>query len=67
MTRARAIARRRAYPLAWLVLDDRLRSDAPALIIRRERGWQILLLSGDSSPMVAQVAAEVGIHDARSA
>ena len=54
-------------PLAWLVLDDRLRSDAPALIDAcRERGWQILLLSGDSSPMVAQVAAELGISDARS-
>jgi Cu2+-exporting ATPase len=53
-------------PLAWLVLDDRLRSDAPALLDAcRTRGWQTLLLSGDSSPMVAQVAAELGISDAR--
>ena len=53
-------------PLAWLVLDDRLRSDAPALIDAcRARGWQILLLSGDSSPMVAQVAEQLGISDAR--
>jgi Cu2+-exporting ATPase len=53
-------------PLAWLVLDDRLRSDAPALLDAcRARGWQTLLLSGDSSPMVAQVAAELGIADAR--
>jgi Cu2+-exporting ATPase len=52
--------------LAWLVLDDRLRSDAPALLDAcRARGWQTLLLSGDSSPMVAQVASELGIDDAR--
>ncbi|MFZ3185862.1 MAG: cation-translocating P-type ATPase, partial [Pseudomonas sp.] len=49
-------------PLAWLVLDDRLRSDAQALLDAcRAQGWQTLLLSGDSSPMVAQVAAELGI------
>ncbi|MDP3845035.1 MAG: heavy metal translocating P-type ATPase [Pseudomonas sp.] len=53
-------------PLAWLVLDDRLRSDAQALLDAcRAQGWQTLLLSGDSSPMVAQVAAELGIDDAR--
>ncbi|MBM7059441.1 cadmium-translocating P-type ATPase [Pseudomonas sp. UL073] len=53
-------------PLAWLVLDDRLRSEAPALLDAcRARGWQTLLLSGDSSPMVASVAAELGIDDAR--
>ena len=53
-------------PLAWLVLDDRLRSDAPALLQAcRTRGWEVLLLSGDSSPMVAEVAAQLGIEDAR--
>ncbi|AYC32651.1 heavy metal translocating P-type ATPase [Pseudomonas cavernae] len=53
-------------PLAWLVLDDRLRADAPALLAAcRTRGWNTLLLSGDSSPMVASVAAELGIADAR--
>lgn len=52
-------------PLAWLVLDDRLRSDAHALLDTcRARGWKTLLLSGDSSPMVAQVAAELGIDQA---
>ncbi|HLD68489.1 MAG TPA: heavy metal translocating P-type ATPase, partial [Pseudomonas sp.] len=52
--------------LAWLVLDDRLRTDAPALLAAcRERGWQTLLLSGDSSPMVHEVAAQLGIADAR--
>lgn len=52
--------------LAWLVLDDQLRRDAQALLDAcRARGWRTLLLSGDSSPMVAQVAAELGIDDAR--
>ncbi|MET1076425.1 MAG: heavy metal translocating P-type ATPase [Pseudomonas sp.] len=54
-------------PLAWLVLDDRLREDAPALLAAcRARGWQVLLLSGDSSPMVAEVARQLGIEDARA-
>ena len=53
-------------PLAWLVLDDRLREDAPALIDAcRARGWQILLLSGDSSPMVGEIAQQLGIEQAQ--
>ncbi|RJG09722.1 heavy metal translocating P-type ATPase [Pseudomonas cavernicola] len=53
-------------PLAWFILDDRLRADAPALLAAcKARGWQTLLLSGDSSPMVASVAAELGIDQAR--
>ncbi|MFI8608975.1 heavy metal translocating P-type ATPase [Pseudomonas sp. NPDC077649] len=53
-------------PLAWFVLDDRLREDAPELIAAaRARGWQIHLLSGDSSPMVGEVARQLGIEDAR--
>lgn len=53
-------------PLAWFVLDDRLRDDAPALLAAcRARGWQVLLLSGDSSPMVAEVARQLGIEQAR--
>ncbi len=53
-------------PLAWFRLDDRLRGDAHQLVdAARQRGWQVLLLSGDSSPMVASVAAELGIADAR--
>ncbi|MHC8349928.1 heavy metal translocating P-type ATPase [Pseudomonas sp. RT4P38] len=52
-------------PLAWFVLDDRLRADAPALLAAcKSRGWRTLLLSGDSSPMVASVAAELGIDEA---
>ncbi len=54
-------------PLAWFVLDDRLRDDAPALIAAcKARGWRTLLLSGDSSPMVASVAAELGMDEARA-
>ncbi len=53
-------------PLAWLVLDDRLRSDAPELLgLARQRGWRVLLLSGDSSPMVHSLATQLGIDDAR--
>lgn len=53
-------------PLAWLVLDDRIREDATALLDAcRARGWRTLLLSGDSSPMVGRVAAELGIDDCR--
>lgn len=53
-------------PLAWFVLDDRLRDDAPALVkAALGRGWQILLLSGDSSPMVGEVARQLGIDQAR--
>jgi Cu2+-exporting ATPase len=52
--------------LAWLVLDDRLRDDAAALVEAcKQRGWQTLLLSGDSSPMVSSVAAQLQIDDAR--
>ena len=52
--------------LAWFRLDDRLRDDAVLLMqAARQRGWQVLLLSGDSSPMVASVARELGISDAR--
>lgn len=61
-----AAAGRRTGPLAWFVLDDRLREDAPDLIAAaRARGWNIHLLSGDSSPMVGEVARQLGIEDAR--
>jgi Cu2+-exporting ATPase len=52
-------------PLAWLVLNDRLRDDAPALLQAcRSRGWDTALLSGDSSPMVGEIAQQLGISDA---
>ncbi len=53
-------------PLAWFVLNDRLREDAPQLIdMAKAKDWQIMLLSGDSSPMVGEVARQLGITDAR--
>jgi Cu2+-exporting ATPase len=53
-------------PLAWFILDDRLRDDALELLQAcQARGWKTLLLSGDSSPMVASVAHELGIDEAR--
>ena len=55
----------RSGALVWFVLDDRLRSDAPALLAAcKAPGWRTLLLSGDSSPMVASVASELGIDEA---
>ncbi|ORL66825.1 heavy metal translocating P-type ATPase [Pseudomonas putida] len=52
-------------PLAWFGLDDRLREDAPALLAAcKARGWKTLLLSGDSSPMVTEVATQLGIEQA---
>ncbi|MGV6393975.1 heavy metal translocating P-type ATPase [Pseudomonas caspiana] len=52
-------------PLAWLILDDRLRADAYELLQAcKARGWKTLLLSGDSSPMVAEIANELGIDEA---
>jgi Cu2+-exporting ATPase len=51
--------------LAWLVLDDRLRDDATALVEAcKQRGWQTLLLSGDSSPMVSSVGSQLQIDEA---
>jgi Cu2+-exporting ATPase len=53
-------------PVAWFILDDRLREDAHELLHAcKARGWETLLLSGDSSPMVSSVAAELGIDEAR--
>ena len=53
-------------PLAWFVLDDRVRDDAAQLIeAAKVRQWHIMLLSGDGSPMVAEVARQLGIADAR--
>ena len=53
-------------PLAWFALDDKLRDDAPALLKTcRTRGWKVLLLSGDSSPMVQDIAEQLQIDDAR--
>lgn len=53
--------------IAWLVLDDKLRSDAKDLLDAcHAKGWNTLLLSGDSSPMVQSIAKELNIKDARA-
>lgn len=52
-------------PLAWFGLNDPLRSDAPALhALCKARGLRTVLLSGDHSPMVQRVAAELGMDEA---
>jgi Cu2+-exporting ATPase len=49
-------------PLAWFVLNDRLREDAPELVAAcQQRGWQVMLLSGDTSPMVGEIAQTLKI------
>ena len=52
-------------PLAWFGVDDTLRADAADLVRAcQARGWRTLLLSGDPSPMVADVARRTGIEEA---
>src|SRR5690606_42016368 len=52
-------------PIAWFVLNDRLRSDAGALIdALKRRGMRRVLLSGDHAPVVERMAAELGISEA---
>lgn len=51
--------------LARLVLDDSVREDARAMVAAlRDRGIRTLLLSGDHSVHVRQVASQVGIDEA---
>lgn len=54
-----------AGPIAWFVLNDRLRSDARQLIDGlKDQGLNVTLLSGDHASVVERVAAELGIDDA---
>lgn len=53
-------------PLAWLQLNDSLRSSAQPLINGlKKRGLKVSLLTGDPSPAGPKVAAELGIDDVR--
>lgn len=53
-------------PLAWLQLNDSLRSSASALIEGlQKRGLKISLLTGDPSPAGPKVAQQLGIKDVR--
>lgn len=52
-------------PIAWFVLNDRLRRDAGELIASlKRRGMRIVLLSGDHAPVVQRMAAQLGIDEA---
>ena len=52
-------------PVAWFVLNDRLRSDAGDLInALKNRGMRLVLLSGDHAPVVERMAARLGIEEA---
>ena len=52
-------------PIAWFVLNDRLRNDAGELIASlKQRGMRIVLLSGDHTPVVERMAAQLGIEEA---
>tara|TARA_Y100000748_G_scaffold82439_2_gene68138 strand:+ start:5866 stop:8319 length:2454 start_codon:yes stop_codon:yes gene_type:complete len=52
-------------PLAWFALNDRLRADAAELINGlKQRGLEVILLSGDHQRVVDKVAAELQIEHA---
>lgn len=52
-------------PVAWFVLEDRLRSDARELIDGlKSKGLTVTLLSGDHAAVVDRVARELGIDQA---
>ncbi|WP_285275120.1 heavy metal translocating P-type ATPase [Halopseudomonas bauzanensis] len=52
-------------PIAWFVLNDRLRTDASQLIRQlKGRGLRVVLLSGDHTPVVERMAHSLGIEEA---
>ncbi len=54
--------------LAWFALQDTVRPDAATLIAYLQHvGKTVSILSGDRAGVVAQLAAQVGIYDARAA
>ncbi len=54
---------REEQPLAWIGFSDPTREEAPAVIAAaRAAGVRVGMLSGDSSPRAAQLAAELGIE-----
>ena len=55
----------RQGPIAWFVLNDRLRSDAADLIIGlKQRHLNVILLSGDHDQVVQRMASQLGIEQA---
>ena len=54
-----------AGPIAWFALNDRLRSDAVAMVAAlQSQGLRVVLLSGDQSPVVQRMAATLNISEA---
>lgn len=52
-------------PMAWFVLNDRVRQDAAKLISSlKERGLRVILLSGDYTHVVEGMADRLGIPEA---
>ncbi len=52
-------------PIAWFVLNDRLRTDAAELIQGlKARGLEVILLSGDHDQVVMRMAEQLGITQA---
>lgn len=52
-------------PIAWFVLNDRIRNEAASLIDGlKQRGLRIVLLSGDHDAVVQRMAAKLGISEA---
>jgi len=54
-----------AGPIAWFALNDRLRGDAAAMVAALQaRKLRVVLLSGDQSPVVQRMAAQLNISEA---
>ncbi len=52
-------------PIAWFALNDRLRSDAAAMVAALQaRGLRVVLLSGDQAAVVDRMAERLGISEA---
>ena len=52
-------------PIAWFILNDRLRTDAAELVAGLyAKGMRVILLSGDHDGVVRQMGAKLGISEA---
>lgn len=52
-------------PIAWFILNDRLRPDAAEMVAGLQaRGMRVILLSGDHAGVVERMAAKLGINEA---
>ncbi|QIB51726.1 heavy metal translocating P-type ATPase [Pseudomonas sp. OIL-1] len=54
-----------AGPIAWFILNDRLRTEASGMVAGlHARGMRVVLLSGDHSGVVQRMARKLGISEA---